>query len=223
MPLDQALFDAGLKLQAAIPVSHVRVALPSTAHNYAQLIVLGHAGPDYFTQTSITGENPLDDRAVGFFERLMTQLECRQYEIVYPTHQTLIDLRALGAELGWQSDSQLGLGIHPEWGTWFAYRLVALADTEFPETQKVAPAKPCDECLEKPCLAACPASATGTVFGIDRCVTERVQPSSRCADNCVAREACPVGRAHQYSREQIAYHAKHSLHALKDLRARQDL
>ena len=58
MPLDQALFDAGLKLQAAIPIKEVAVPLPDIAGSFTQLIVLAHAGPDYFDQMEITGDHP---------------------------------------------------------------------------------------------------------------------------------------------------------------------
>lgn len=215
MPLDRTLFDAGLKLQAAIAITDVAVPLPEAASTYNQLIVLGHGGPDYFEQTPVEGENPLDDRAIRLFQDFMMRIGCAEYEILYPINQTLIDLRTLGVELGWQRDSHLGLGIHPDWGTWFAYRLVAATRTHLPVTPGQRFQSPCETCLEKPCLVACPASATGEVFQMSLCSGERLRPASSCADRCLAREACPVGKTHQYSRAQIEYHARHSFNELK--------
>ncbi len=215
MPVDQQLYDAGLVLQAVIEVEDCHVSLPERALGYRQLVVLGHGGTSFFDQTALQASDPLDERTIDLFESFMARVGCSEFEVLYPLRHDVIDLRSLGLQLGWQQSSQLGIGIHPVWGTWFAYRLVAATNTDLPVTvcQKIT--SPCETCKDKPCLSACPASAPGDTFQLNACSEERLRVDSDCADRCLAREACPVGREHQYSREQIQYHYQRSLQALK--------
>lgn len=220
MSLDQKLHHEGLTLQAVIKVPDCQVPLPAHALQFQQMIVLGHGGPSFFDntfsdETVAKRSDPLDERSIELFEKLMSRVDCTEFEILYPTQHDVLDLRSLGKQLGWQNDSQLGIGIHPEWGTWFAFRLVAVANTTFPVSQLQRPVDSCGSCASKPCLAACPVSATGDDFRLDACVGERLRAGASCTDLCLAREACPVGIGHRYSREQIRYHYAYSYRALK--------
>ena len=215
MSLDLKLQKEGLQLQAVLNVEDCLGFVPDHASSFRQLIILGHAGPDYFDQTEITGDDPLDVRAVELFSDYMARIDCENYQVLYPLHHDALDLRSLGSLLGWQSDSKLGIGIHPKFGTWFAYRLVAAADTSLPISEPSRAHSPCEACQDKPCLQACPASATGDVFVLNSCAEERLSTDSNCADRCLAREACPVGSEHKYSRRQIEYHYERSYRFLK--------
>lgn len=221
MSLDQDLQNEGLTLQAVIEVPDCQVLLPAHALQFQQLIVMGHGGSTLFDhtfsdETAAKKSDPLDDRSIELFKGFMARVGCTEFDILYPTQHDALDLRKLGAQLGWQSDSQLGIGIHPEWGTWFAYRLVAVANTALPVTQPEPAADPCGACIEKPCLAACPVAATGDEFQLEACSGERLREGVGCADRCLAREACPVGIGHRYSREQIRYHYQRSYLAIRE-------
>lgn len=106
-------------------------------------------------------------------------------------------------------DSPLGLLIHPEFGLWHSYR-AALAFAERLELpDRPAVQSPCASCADKPCLTACPVGAfTGETYDVPRCITHIGRAESRaCIENaCLARRACPVGRAYAYGADQARFH-----------------
>lgn len=113
-------------------------------------------------------------------------------------------------------ESPLGLLIHPEFGLWHAYRAaLAFADRlDLPARPEVE--SPCASCADKPCLTACPVGAfTGKSYDVPRCITHIGRPEGRaCIENaCLARRACPVGRAYAYGPEQARFHMSAFLRA----------
>ena len=50
-------------------------------------------------------------------------------------------------------------------------------------------------------------------FDWQACVDYRVAENT-CRDTCLARQACPVGPDHRYSREQMGYHYRISLRTI---------
>ncbi len=112
------------------------------------------------------------------------------------------------AATGMQS-SPLGLLIHPEFGLWQAFRAVLVfgEDVVLPIPQKLI--HPCGECVEKPCLNACPVDAFSTNgFAVDRCRQHLASGDlpDCMASGCRARAACPVGVP--YGDEQLRFHMK---------------
>jgi len=107
--------------------------------------------------------------------------------------------------------SALGMLIHPDWGLWHSYR-GALAFTErltLPEP--VERPSPCDSCAAKPCLSACPVGAfTLERYNVDTCAGHlRSAAGTECLElGCRAREACPVGAAHRFGRDQVGFHMR---------------
>ena len=106
------------------------------------------------------------------------------------------------------SASSLGLLIHPRYGLSHSYRgALALRehmDLPAPETA----ALPCETCLTKPCLSACPAGAF-TVAGYDlgACTTHLKSESQSCTlRGCAARLACPIGADFRQDETQIRFH-----------------
>jgi hypothetical protein len=115
-------------------------------------------------------------------------------------------------------DSPLGLLIHPEFGLWHAYRAaLAFADRlDLPVRPEAE--SPCASCVDKPCLTACPVSAfTGKSYDVPRCIAHIGRPEGgACIENaCLARRACPVGRAYAYEPEQARFHMSAFLRALR--------
>ena len=103
--------------------------------------------------------------------------------------------------------SPLGMLIHPDWGLWHSWRgALAFAERfELPPPDRRP--RPCDTCIEKPCLSACPVNAfTGGGYDVAACVAHiSTVAGTDCMDEgCRARRACPVGRAHRYSPAQAA-------------------
>jgi hypothetical protein len=115
------------------------------------------------------------------------------------------------------SPSPLGLLIHPRYGLWHALRAAIV----FPQMQPF-PAQvhkvihPCDTCIEKPCLNACPVGAFSS-FGFDVAACRGWLEGGRSSHidssgpdcmgkGCAARNACPVAQQWRYSEAQLRFH-----------------
>ena len=202
---------------------------------YRQLILIGHGGRalwEEVTKSGIGGRDPIDDFTLRTIRQWMS--ECQpdsRYAILYPGLQP-IALQRLGALAGWHHAAPFMVGIDGEWGTWYAYRAVMLADTHFAPSPAVDRApkttgpwaqvplggvSPCAACQTKPCIAACPASAMADgAFSLQKCVAWRKQDGSTCALTCLARVACPVGSDHRYCTEQLAHSYSISLQTIRE-------
>jgi hypothetical protein len=112
--------------------------------------------------------------------------------------------------------SPLGILIHPDWGLWHSYR-GALAFAErlelpLPDSRP----SPCDSCMKKPCLSACPVGAfTAAGYVVPACIDHIAAPAGiDCMDNgCRARRACPVGPQYRYDPDQAQFHLRAFLQA----------
>jgi epoxyqueuosine reductase len=188
--------------------------------DYRQLILIGHGGKalwEAVTKSGSGGADPIDDFTVRTIRLWMSEFQPdNRYAILYPGSDT-IDLQRLGALAGWHNASPFMVGIDAEWGTWYAYRAVVLADTRFVPSALVDRSSPCAACQTRPCIAACPASAMADgEFSLQKCVAWRQQADSPCAFNCLARVACPVGSKHRYCTEQLAHTYSISLQSIRE-------
>lgn len=214
--MNTTLLDAaGLNLQAVFnldtlpPEIVASLGAADQGQTYRQLILLGHAGTTLWNAVKASGivsVNPIDDFTVATFGQWASEhLATRAYRIVYPG-PAAIGLQALGKLAGWHHASPFMVGINDRWGTWFAYRAVILADSDFAPTPPLPTHSPCEACRGRVCIASCPAGALDDdQFDLARCLDYRRLPSSRCRTTCVARLSCPVASAHQYSTEQIRH------------------
>lgn len=206
------LAAAGLNRQhvfdlAALP-AEITATLGTTA-GFRQLILLGHGGKRLWECVKAAGGaggDPIDDyctRVVA--DWFSAELPGRRYRIVYPGSAPL-PLQQLGTLAGWHHPTPFMVGIDPEWGSWYAYRAVVLADTHFCPFLTVDRNRPCDSCQTTPCITACPAAAMdGASFALERCIAYRQRDDSKCKHTCLARVACPVGSEHRYEDEQMRH------------------
>lgn len=105
--------------------------------------------------------------------------------------------------------SPLGLNIHPVFGLWHAYRAALLFAEDPGLPAPPAGRSPCTDCVERPCLQACPVQAfDGVRYDVDACVEHLAAPQGApCVQGgCRARAACPVGQAYAYRPAQAAFH-----------------
>ena len=191
-----------------------------------RFVLLGAAGSRLWqlaNPLSAAMADPLDDFSVNAAAHVVAHhWGGGDIEILYPGER-LVPLQQLGSFVGWSSGSPLGLGIHLQFGTWFAYRVLFATDAALDQmATAVSPRSPCLDCDETPCQTACPAAAVrpGGVFDLDACVAQRLRVASPCAQRCLARLACPAGQSWHYAEEQLSYHGRRSLDSLKQWVAR---
>lgn len=106
--------------------------------------------------------------------------------------------------------SPLGILIHPRYGLWHGYRGALAFDMALPADGDRSAVHPCDSCVEKPCVAACPAGALERLqFDVGRCRGHLRTEAGRggCLKRgCLSRDACPVGRDYRYPPDQLRFH-----------------
>jgi methylmalonic aciduria homocystinuria type C protein len=113
-----------------------------------------------------------------------------------PPRRVAMQRLAQVSGLAWLSPSHLS--VHPIYGPWLALRAAVVLDIEGPSLRPHA-ATACEACTQA-CMPA-----------FDRALAEVDDPAS--ADLAkpwplwlAVRDACPIGRAHRYDDDQIAYH-----------------
>lgn len=206
------LNDAGLNLQAIFNIADLPADLAADIRRrfdpesqFRQLILIGHGGKTLWASLKASGinsEDPIDDYSS---EKLRQALAGHRHTLIYPARES-VGLQALGKLAGWHHTSPFMVGISQTWGSWYAYRAVALSDTDFAPTPPLLSASPCSTCREQPCISACPAKAvSGETFNLNQCVAYRKQANSLCRKTCLARISCPVGSEHRYDDEQIRH------------------
>ena len=114
------------------------------------------ANPSHLTET----EHPLDD----FIDRWIQSVDptpdaTRRWIQCAEDVDVFVDFRPLATSAGLGTPSLLGLVIHPEYGLWVSIRAVLLSTEVFEPTTKNRMQSPCEGCVEKPCISACPAGA----------------------------------------------------------------
>jgi hypothetical protein len=105
--------------------------------------------------------------------------------------------------------SPLGLNIHPRFGLWHAYRAAFIFDEDIVPPVVVSTPSPCETCVNKPCLTACPVKAfTNPGYDVTACASHLASAAGTpCRDHgCLARRACPVGQDFLYSSDQTRFH-----------------
>jgi hypothetical protein len=105
--------------------------------------------------------------------------------------------------------SPIAVLIHPDDGLWHAYRAALLFAGRLELPAPEARARPCDSCARRPCLSACPVNAfTARGYDVAACASHvKSAAGTECRERgCLARRACPVGRSHAYSADQMAFH-----------------
>ncbi len=113
--------------------------------------------------------------------------------------------------------SPIGLLVHPVYGLWHSYR-GALGFREALDLPEATPEpSPCEACLEKPCLGACPVEAFTTAgYDVAACAAHlREEVGADCMGRgCLARRACPVGASHAHEGAQASFAMRAFLRSL---------
>ncbi len=146
-------------------------------------------------------DHPLDRYTTDSVEAALATLSVRweargAHEA--PPRRVAMQRLAQIAGLAWLSPSHLS--VHPTYGPWLALRAAVVLDTDGPSVRP-SPAPACDACTQA-CMPA-----------FHHALAEVGDPVSAHADIArhwplwlAVRDACPIGRAHRYDDDQIAYH-----------------
>jgi len=182
---------------------------------YPRTVLTASAGMRYWQNVQDSAfanySNPVDEYSVYVSQNFVETFLCGQSFLLYPSDLP-IPLGSVGLRSGWSFQSPMGISIHPEFGTWFAYRTLLLVEDELPCTKTPAYSHPCDECDGKPCISICPSGAVGPIgeFGLEACGRYRISDQSSCAYTCKSRFVCPVGTKFRYVPDQVYYHYNRS-------------
>ena len=182
------------------------------------LYIVGHGGRDLWENLT----HPLDNNLHHFDNFTIEQMKTLDphQQVIFPHPTWNIPLQKIGRLLNISKQSLLGIDINKEFGLWFAYRGVFLSKIKIKTEQYEDFNLPCEACVTKPCISACPASAVtlnGNSFKSKDCIDHQLKDNSNCEDRCLARLACPFQNKHQYKQEQIVYHIKSRTHLTKAL------
>ncbi len=184
------------------------------------LVLVGNAGPALWHRFA-AARDPARDRLDDWTRDRLGALAGRfGAAVFFPFDTPPLPFQRWAARAGAGRPSPLGLTIHPEYGLWHAYR-GALAFARAP----ALPARPdrphpCDDCRDRPCLSACPVGAfDGQAYDVGACAKHIATPRGAACltGGCLARHACPVGRAHAYRPEQAEFHMRAFLGAREDI------
>lgn len=106
--------------------------------------------------------------------------------------------------------SPVTLLVHGQAGLFVSFRGAVLLTGCLPLPD--APPNPCDTCVGKPCLTACPVGAlTQDGYDLDGChAFLDTGPGQDClSQGCAVRRSCPAGAGYFRLAEQSAYHMEH--------------
>lgn len=151
--------------------------------------------------------DPLDRWSRRVVDRLAAELGARAlYPFEGPPHWPFQRWARRAAPM---HVSPLGLLIHQEDGLWRSYRGALAFAERFAVPPIDAAAGPCETCIARPCLSACPVGAfTGASYDVAACATHLSDSAGRdCMERgCLARRACPVGAERTQEPREAAFH-----------------
>lgn len=186
----------------------------------ATLVLLGNVGPAMWRVFRDAPErDPAGDGLDRWSERVVGALaDALGAQALFPfTGPPYLPFIRWASRAGRVWPSPIGPLVHAEHGLWHAYRgaLAFPGRLALPEPAPDA-GRPCDTCAEQPCMSACPVDAFGAGgYDVPRCTAhlESCAGSACRGTGCLARHACPVGRAGVYAPEQAAHHMRAFLRA----------
>jgi hypothetical protein len=180
-------------------------------HDARFIILIGNAGPAMFRRFARECD-PRHDTLDGWCREVIGALaRDLDAQAIFPFDKPPLPFLTWARRGGAGHVSPLGLNIHPHYGLWHAYRAALLFPVAFDLPPQSAGPHPCEACPDKPCLSACPVAAFSTQgYDIEACVghisSERGEACM--SGGCLARRACPVGRAYIYDPPQAQFHMK---------------
>jgi len=158
-------------------------------------------------------------RDAGHETRSFSYAELRGSDGALSDSGEFISMIALAGRAGLGVTGRLGILLHPEYGPWFAVRVLLLSTLVLRETAMDASFDPCAGC-PKPCADACLGAAFPQgALDVGLCFDARERVSA-CQSSCAARRACVLGVEHGYEPKQEAYFMRRARESARSWRAK---
>jgi len=232
-----AAAPVGLNLCAAVPIARydarVEAGMRASAIDPAarSIVVLGNGGGAFWQEFKrhaerhpgwLARDNPLDDFTRELVESTIAaplHEAALHYTIVHPfmSGGGSLNFVELGKAAGIAGPSILGVVVHPKYGPWMAFRAALLLEVELDAPGEALDFDPCPGCTVRSCISACPVGAVSFPSGWDvpKCLTHRVEHEPDCAGRCHARVGCVIGPEYRYPDDELAYHQRRALGAMR--------
>lgn len=214
--LSKALARAGfIALGGFHPVRQDGVPEVCAGEPTRTLLLIGSIGPLFFRAFSASieaadgGPDPLDRYTARLLREMAGEFG---FTPVFPFDgPPWHPFQQWAMKAGGFSRSPMGVLAHKTYGPWAGFRAAFLSAEHFGTFEANGTAGPCETCLDKPCLAACPVEAISLERGYDvpRCRDHlRGNPGAGCFAGCLARRACPFGQDFAQGEDQAGYHMR---------------
>ncbi|MCA8867948.1 MAG: ferredoxin [Rhodobacteraceae bacterium] len=176
------------------------------------LLLLGPDEPGFWDRITNSAEYHLPDPVDRWSERVIGRLAAdfgakALFPFGGPPYQPFVSW-ALGSGRVWQSP--VGLLVHDRAGLMVSFR-GALALPQRLVLPALPANSPCENCITKPCLDACPAGALNA-DGYQLAVCHDwldSKPGKTCMNaGCLVRRACPPSQSYGRLAEQSAHHMR---------------
>jgi len=179
----------------------------------ATLVLLGPKEPGFWaaitSDPEAGGPDPVDRWSRRVIDALATKLGARAlFPFGGPPYQPFVKW-ALASKRVWQSP--VSLLVHDTAGLFVSFR-GALAFDRWLELPDIKGRSPCESCVGKPCLRACPPRAlTNQGYDLKACHAFLDLPAGRsCLDaGCHVRKSCPVSQTYGRQDQQSAHHMRY--------------
>ena len=218
--VEAALGDAGLSLLGTFhPEPGDGVPPLADGRPTATLAIAGNVGDTMwrmFERDRVDEPNPLDAWSRRVLDPVAERLGGHAlFPFGGPPY---LPFQRWAQRAGPYAPSPIGPLIHPDYGLWHAFRSALAFATRLPLPPPDDRARPCETCVDKPCLSTCPVAAMQPEgYDVPACVEHISTPAGEdcVALSCRARRACPIGRIYTYSPKQSQFHMAAFLRAVR--------
>ncbi len=207
--IEAALARHGLIMRGAL---HLDASEASTL-NAKSLVLIGHAGSSIWPHFSKWRQGQAHDLAdpLDTWSRQVIGEVASEFggTALFSSQRPYWPFQQWAVRAEGLQPSPLGILIHPTYGLWHAYRGAIVFEDEILIQEAQEKNHPCDLCIGKPCLSACPVGAfSGEGYDVKGCRTYlATEGGTECMHGgCKARLACPVGRDYVYEAEETRFH-----------------